>query len=421
MTDAVKVVLILFASVALVAGCSSEDDAAEGMTVITILIAPDAGGGWQAIKEAFEKRYSNIRVELKEGPTSTDERENMYTTSFMAEDGVYDLIYMDIIWVPKFASRGWLEMLDGKFRRSQRSKFLPGDIAGSTYAGRIYRVPMQSDAGMLYYRKDLLEKAGIKPPRTFAGLLEACRKLNDPPNLWGFVFQGKQYEGLVCCFLEVLWGHGGEVLDPQGRLTLDSPKAVAALSWLVRMVQGEKLCPQGVTTYEEEESRHIFQQGRAAFMRNWPYAWNKTQDPFSAVRGKVGIKPMVHARGAASAATLGGWGLGISKFSTKKEAAWKFIDFATSPDMQKLFHMKKGAIPTRRSLFEDKDILAQSPHYTDLYNILLKARPRPVHPRYAEISDIMQRHVSSALVGMEKPEEAIRRMVLEIRARVTRD
>jgi multiple sugar transport system substrate-binding protein len=339
----------------------------------------------------------------------------MYTTSFLAQDGVYDLVYMDIIWVPKFASKGWLEPLDEKFPAQEREKFLPGDIAGSIYERKIYRVPMQSDAGMLYYRKDLLEKAGLKPPETFGELLQQCKKLQSPPDLWGYVFQGMQYEGLVCDFLEILWGHGGDVLTPDGKAIIDSPESVSALSWLVKIVREEKVCPDGVTTYQEEESRNVFQEGRAVFMRNWPYAWTKFQEDKSLVKGKVGIKPMVHAPGKTSAATLGGWGFAIYKFSKNKEAAWKFIQFATTPEMQKLFHFKKGVIPTRKALFEDKEILAESPHYGELYQVLLVAKPRPVHPRYAEISDILQLNLSAALVGKVSPEDALKRAAQEIR------
>jgi multiple sugar transport system substrate-binding protein len=386
-----------------------------------MLIAPDQGGGWKAVAAEFEKEHPGIKVSLKEGPASTDERENMYTRSFMAEDGVYDVVYMDIIWVPKFASKGWLMPLDADFPEEERQAFLPGDIAGSVYDGRIYRVPMQADAGMLYYRKDILEKAGVKPPETFNDLLEACKKLQNPPEMWGYVFQGMQYEGLVCNFLEILWGHGGNVLDVKGKVVVDSPEAEKALSWLVRMVREDKVCPEGVTTYQEEDSRNIFHEGHAVFMRNWPYAWTKAQEDKSPIKGKVGIKPMVHAPGKKSAATLGGWGLGISSFSRNKEAAWKFMEFATTPEMQKLFHLKKGVIPTRKALFEDKEILEKSPHYGELYAILLGAKPRPVHPRYPEISDIMQVNLSSALVGKLSPGESLKRIAEQIRKKLEQE
>ncbi|MHC4664205.1 MAG: ABC transporter substrate-binding protein [Planctomycetota bacterium] len=413
-----QIIIFLLAVAMAFTGCTGDDEKPTGKTKLAILIAPDQGGGWKAVADAFMEKNPGISVELREGPASTDERENMYTTSFMAEDAVYDLVYMDIIWVPKLASKSWLEPLDENFPAAQREKFLPGDIAGSVYNAKIYRVPMQSDAGMLYYRKDLLEKAGLKPPETFDELLTHANKIQSPPDMWGFVFQGMQYEGLVCNFLEILWGHGADVIDSNGKVVLDSPEGTAALSWLVKAVRADKICPPGVTTYQEEESRNIFHEGRAVFMRNWPYAWGKAQEEGSKIKDKIGIIPMVHAPGKKSAATLGGWGLGISAHSRNKEAAWKFIEFATSAKMQKLFHEKKSVIPTRKSLFSDKGILEKNPHYGELYKVLLAARPRPVHPRYAEISDVMQLHVSSALVGKETPQEAVKKMAEEIKAKL---
>jgi len=401
--------------VLLAAGCVEADKPESSAITLAILIDPDMGGAWKAVVERFEKENPGIKVELKEGPTATDERENMYTTSFLARDGVYDLVFMDIIWVPKFASQGFLAPLDDLFPESEREKFLASDIKGSIFEGKIYRVPLLSDVGLLYCRKDILEKAGVDPPRTFSELVAASKKLQQEPELWGYVFQGKQYEGLVCDFLEVLWGHGGDVLDRSGRVVIDSPRAVEALTWLVKIVREDKICPPGVTTYEEEESRHVFQAGRSVFMRNWPYVWGLAQKEDSPIRGKIGIIPMVHAEGHKSAATLGGWGLGISSFSNKQEAAWKFIAFATSYESQKVFHFQRGWIPTRGQLFQDRDILARSAYYTELYKILQLARPRPVHPRYPEISDLMQLHLSSALVGKETPQAAIRKMAEGIR------
>jgi len=372
------------------------------------LDGPDIGGGWQAVISRFEQLYPDIEVRLIEGPPDTDTREDMYTTSLLAGQNTYDLIFMDIIWVAKFARSNWILPLDDYFPPEEQEAFLPADIQGSRYQGRIYRVPMRSDVGVLYYRKDLLSQAHLQPPRTWQDLIEIAQRLQHPPELWGFVFQGRQYEGLICNFLELLWGAGGELFDQEGRLILNSSEAVEALQLMADLLHRYRIAPPGVTTYQEEESRHLFQQGRAIFMRNWPYAWDLTQRPDSPVRGKVGIIPMVHRDGHSSSGTLGGWGFAISRFTPHREAAWKFIRFATSYEGQKLFHFHNGAIPTRKALFRDPDILKKNPHYRYLYQILLQARPRPVHPRYSAISDILQRHISAALVGKESPETALK-------------
>jgi multiple sugar transport system substrate-binding protein len=405
--------------VLLLGGCSQKETL--GKVTIRFLDGPDQGGGWQEIISQFEGTHPSIDIELVEGPPDTDTREDMYSTSLMAQENTYDLIYMDIIWIAKFAASGWIIPLDEYFPPEARKAFLPGDLVGSIYQGRIYRVPMRSDAGVLYFRKDILKKAGLDPPETWQELVKVAQKLQQPNQIWGFVFQGKQYEGLMCNFLELLWGAGGNFFDEQGRVTLDSPAAVEALQWMFDLINKYRISPPGVTTYQEEESRHLFQQGKAIFLRNWPYVWTLAQELNSPVRNKIGIIPMVHKKGYHSAATLGGWGFGISKFTEHREAVWKFIEFATSYEGQKIFQLKNGAIPTRHALFEDSDILMRNPHYPSLYQILLKARPRPTHPRYAAISDILQLHVSAALTGKESSRKALELATQEIRALLKQD
>ncbi len=383
---------------------------------IRFLDGSDTGGAWQEIIKEFNQIHPEIEVELVEGPAATNTREDMYSTSFLAGEATYDLVYMDIIWVPKFAAAGWLSSLDDYFPKDEQAKFLSGDIAGSRYQEHIYRVPQRTDAGMLYYRKDLLEANQLTPPQTWDELVEICTKLQNPPELWGMVFQAHQYEGLICNFLEILWGAGGKLIDEAGEITINSPESVKALQWMYDLVNKYKIAPPGVTTYQEEETRHSFQDGHAIFMRNWPYAWTLAQKENLPIHGKIGIIPQVHDIGSKSASTLGGWGFGISKFSKHSQESWEFIKFSTSAKGQKLMHFKNGAIPTRHELFKDKDILEESPHYSELYQVLVTARPRPMHPRYAQISDILQVYVSKALVGQQTPAQALAQAEAEIKA-----
>jgi ABC-type sugar transport system permease subunit len=166
--------------------------------------------------------------------------------------------------------------------------------------------------------------------------------------------------------------------------------------------------PRSVITFQEQQTLEFFEQGKALMMRNWPYAWSILKH--SPLEGKVGIVPFIHRAGREPAGTLGGWGLGIARAAKDPEAAWKFIEFATSPEAEKILHFRRGAVPTRRSLFQDEEILKESPYYHDLYEVLLKARPRPIHPEYPRISSILQEHVSAVLVGVERPQEAALQM-----------
>lgn len=387
----------------------------DGKVHIRYLANPDVGGFSKAIIERFEKANPGIKVDMIEGPSSSDARENMYSTAFMAKDDAYDLAYVDVAWLPKFAAQGWLRPIDDLLPPEKAAEFLPGDVAGSTYQSKLYRVPVQSDGGMLYYRKDLLAAEGIPVPRTWEELARAALALQTPQRA-GFVFQGKQYEGLVCAFLEVVWGFGGDLLDAKGQVLIDSPQSVAALQAMVDGIYERKFIPQAVLTYQEEEARNVFQEGRAVFMRNWPYAWNLMQKEGSPVRGKIGIVPMVAGPGGKGAATLGGWGFSISAFSRHPREAFKLAEFFASPESQKLAFMQGGILPTRKALYTDPEVLRVAPHMKDLGRVLAGARPRPVHPRWPRMSDALQIHVSSALSGQETPAEALAAAAREIRA-----
>ena len=236
--------------------------------------------------ERFGKAHG-VRVEMVEGPNATDLRENMYTTALLAGDDSLDVVYMDVTWTPKFAAAGWLLPLDDVFRPEELSALLPRAVDAGRYRGHLYRIPVRTDVGLLYYRRDLLEEAGIAPPETFEDLAGAARRLQTPPDRWGFVWQGSQYEGLTCVFLEILRGAGGFWVDPESlEVGLDRREAVAALEFLRRSRLVDAISPPGVTSLKEDDSRRLFQDGRAVFLLNWPYVWRLAQAARLAGRGK---------------------------------------------------------------------------------------------------------------------------------------
>jgi multiple sugar transport system substrate-binding protein len=366
--------------------------------VLRMIGPEDLGGAWTEIVKRFHERNPGIRIRYVPGPWSTDQRQDMYIRSFMSGDP-FELVYMDVIWTAKFAEKGWLLPLGEWFPPRKQEAFLPGDIEAGHYKGRFYRVPVRSDAGVLFYRKDLVPK----PPKTWREFEEICRKYSNPPERYGIVFQGMQYEGLVCNYLEYLWGAGGSVLDEEGKVHLETQEDIVALEFMKKVID-EDWAPKSVITFQEQHSLEFFEKGKSLMMRNWPYAWKILND--SPLRGKIGIAPFIHSPGKEPASTLGGWGLGIARASQHPQAAGRFIEFVTSPEAQKILHFKRGAVPSRKSLFHDEKILRESPHYAELYNVLLKAKPRPVHPDYPRISAILQRHVSSVLTGIETPQKA---------------
>jgi multiple sugar transport system substrate-binding protein len=374
-----------------------------------MLVAASERDAWTAVVRTFEGAHPGVHVDLVEGPNSTDLREDLYTSALLAGDGSFDLIWMDVTWTPKLAAAGWLVPLDDALPPEVAADLLPEDLAAGRLNGHLYRVPVRTDVGLLYYRRDLLEAAHLDPPETFDDLLRIARRLQSPPRLWGFVWQGAQYEGLVCDYLEVLHGYGGFWIETTGLgLGLDRPPARSALDFLRTCRDGpEAISPPGVTTYKEEESRRLFQDGRAVFLRSWPYVWRLAQAPGSPIAGKVGVLPMVHAPGRSGGGTLGGWGIGISRYSRHPALAKEFLVHAVSLEAQRALCRETGYAPARAASYRDPELLAADPFLETLFALHRDAIPRPAVPRYAQASDILQRQLSAALSGLEGPSAAL--------------
>lgn len=406
------ILIWVFVAAFVVVGCGPKSSDAVGgassETTLTVMMEPDGRGAWRELFDRFEAENPGIRVQLVEGPTATDTREDLYVNALLSGSGDYDLVYADVIWVPKFAAAGWLEDLTDYW--DEWDKFMDASVEGATVGGRIYRVPVQMNGGLLYYRKDLLAEHGIAVPETFGDLRAASLKLQEAGIPWGYVWQGKQYEGLVCDYLEVLEGFGGSWIDPDTmRIGLEDPQARDALAFLADAVG--TISPPGVTTYAEEESRLLYQGGDAAFLRNWPYVYKIMAAEGSEMLGKTGIAPMPSEPGGHPTSTLGGAGFAIAKTSPAKSEAWKLIEFIASPDSVRFMNERIGLQPARKDFYES----TTDPMQAELFAVLSHTSPRPQIPQYAQASDILQRWLSAAITGQTPPEEALARAAEETR------
>ena len=383
---------------------------------VTILLNAIEVSQWAPLVKEFEAKNPDIRLEIVEGPNATDLVENLYTSAFLLGDSPYDLVYMDIVWTPKFAAAGWLMDLSNRISSEQLADFLAEDVNGGRYQGGLYRIPVRSDVGMLYYRKDLLEQGGYQPPETFTQLMQISQDLQKQGKAkWGYLWEGRQYEGAAATFVEALQGYGGFWINPNtGNVGLDQPAGVQAVEFLRDTIQ-QGVSPAGVITYGEEEVRRLFQVGEAVFMRSWPYAWPLGNSADSPTRGKFAIKPMVHDLGKNSGACQGGWGLGIAKTTKHPEAAWRAIAFFSSEAVQRQLVLATGYVPSRRSLFNDPQIVAKYSHYPAMLEVVEKSVLRPPIPQYAQASDILQRYLSAALTGKLSPERAMKAAADETR------
>ena len=382
---------------------------------ITVMMQALEAAQWQSLEAKFEEENPDIDLEIIKAPNATNLVEDLYTSSFILGDSPYDLVYLDIVWVPKFAAAGWLRDLNEFTSPTQLQDFLAGDLDGGRYQGGLYRMPFRSDGGMLYYRSDLLAANGYEPPNTFEELITISQDLQAKGVAkWGYVWQGKQYEGLAAMFVEILEGFGAYWVNPETlEVGLDSENAIAAVEFLRNTVQ-KGISPPGVTTYAEEETRRLFEAGKTIFLRNWPYVAGLAAE--SDIAGKYSLKPMVHQPGYSSGACQGGWGLGIAASSPHPQEAWRVIEFITREDSQRDFVLETGYVPSLRSLFQDPTIVAKYPHYPQLLKVVENSTLRPPIAQYAEASDILQRYLSSALTNTMTSEQAMQAAASETRS-----
>ncbi|HEY6053816.1 MAG TPA: ABC transporter substrate-binding protein, partial [Gaiellaceae bacterium] len=257
---------------------------------------------------------TGIKVKLVPHPAASDAAYSQLARNFSSHSSAIDVMMLDVVWPGAFAPY----LLDLKPKLGKQAKLhAKGIVDNDTVDGKLIAMPWFGDFGILYYRTDLLKKYGYKtPPKTWAALGEMAKKIQDGErasnaNFYGFVYQGNAYEGLTCDALEWVASNGGGNFIDNGKVTINNPKAAAILN-LQRSWVG-KITPRGVTSYAEEDARNAFDAGNAAFMRNWPYAYSASQT--TPVKGKFDVSVLPHGTGQPSVGTVGGWQLGVSKYS----------------------------------------------------------------------------------------------------------
>jgi trehalose/maltose transport system substrate-binding protein len=400
------------------------------MAQATVRIAGDStavgeGGRWMKAKaEEWAKKTGN-KVEYIDSPADTNDRLALYQQYWAAKSPDVDVYMIDVIWPGIVAPHA--ADLKQYFSAAELDQFFDRIVDNNTINGKLTSIPFFTDAGLLYYRTDLLKKYGYtNPPTTWAGLqsmaakIQAGERAAGNKDFWGFVFQGKSYEGLTCDAVEWIYSFGGgKVVEADGKITINNAQAAAALNFVKGLVG--TVSPPGVTSYAEEEARNAFQSGNAAFMRNWPYAYSLGQSDGSAVKGKIGTAVLPKGTGskANNAATLGGWQLMVSGYSKDQKAAADLVKYMTSAELQKDNAVNLSRLPTRPALYSDKDVLAKNPFFKDMLKVFQNAVGRPsgvAGSKYNQVSEAFWTGVHESLTGAKPTATALK----EIEAKIQR-
>lgn len=411
--SAIALLLAVFSSV----GSAALGSACAGGPEPDVLTFSGSGLGREAeIVRAqlarFAEQHPELRVELRVAPDAADQRHQLYVQWLNAHADEPDVLQLDVIWTPEFAAAGWILPLD-RFQPPVDA-FFPASIEANRWSGSLYALPWFVDAGMLYWRTDLMRE----PPGTFDELHALTDPSRRPPAVpYGFVWQGARYEGLITVFLEHLGAFGARILAHDGRVVVDSDAAVRALTWMRDAIHARHTVPPAVLTWQEEQTRFAFQNGQAMLMRNWPYARTLlAESGTSRVAGRFGIAPLPAGPGGPSTSALGGSQLAINARSRQPEIAYALVQFLTgAPQMLERARVA-GQYPPRPALYDDPRLTdALGVPAADVRRIVERAVPRPVTPVYTELSSILQVHVHRALTRQQEPREALHAAAREIR------
>jgi multiple sugar transport system substrate-binding protein len=405
--------LVTACSMTLLAACTSRAD--------VLTFSGSALGSEGAVVrrqlERFAASHPALPVQIRVTPDAADQRHQLYVQWLNAWTPEPDVLQLDVIWAPEFAAAGWIRPLDGFDRSANDPDFFGAPLRASRWLGHLYAIPWFVDVGVLYWRTDLV----AAPPATFDALVAASRDAIASHSVTaGFVWEGARYEGLVAVFLEHLAGFGGRILDDDGLVVVDAPQAIRALTFMRRSIDDFGVVPASVLTWQEEQARFAFQNGRALFMRNWPYAASLMQEPAeSAVAGRFAVAAIPHDLGSSMPApgssggpfggsALGGSVLAINARSRHPDAAWALVRYLTESEQMLERARVIGQLPPRRSLYDGDRLAGLLPiPPAEARRLIDRAIPRPVTPIYTQLSGILQLHLHRALTHQEEPGAAL--------------
>lgn len=366
----------------------------------------------------FEAEHPGVRVQAEALTWSSDEQHQFYVINLEGGSPPFDVMMLDVIWVPEFARAGWILDLTGRVPSAERDAHFASAIEPAIQDGRLWALPWFMNVGLLYYRKDLLAKYGLAPPETYDELVRQVRVVQAGERdrrLDGYLWQGKQYEGGMVNVLEALWANGTRVIDEAGRPFPEPERAREALAVLRGLIESG-VSPPWVTAADEELTRRPFGDGRAIFLRGWPYALDLFELPDSRVRGRVGVAPMPRlAHGPVGAAATGGAHLAVSAHTRHPELATELVRFLTSAAAQRAMTEGAALRPSRPALYHDPQLIARDPTLPALLPLIERGHPRPITPYYLMLSTTLQPEFSAVLVGRKSPARAVRDGAAQVR------
>lgn len=393
-------------------GGGGQAPALEGRGPIKFATGKDTSGNMQKLVDQWNAEHPDETVTITELPESADDQRNQMIQNAQAKSKEFTVLNLDVVWTAEFAANRYIVQLpEDKF---DLENFLEPAVNTGKYRDNLYAVPVYSDGGLLYYRKDLLTAAGVtEAPKTWDELTDACTKVKALPGNAGlgcYAGQFDKYEGLTVNFSEAVQSAGGSILDDSGKPTVNTQEAKDGLNFLVEGVKSQEI-PAAAVTYKEEEGRRAFQDGQLIFHRQWPYQYARANatDGSSAVAGKFDVAPLPGKDGP-GVSTLGGHNFAISAFADNKATALDFINFFAGEEAQRSNLLATSQAPTRSDLYDDAELVKQFPYLTTLKESILNAVPRPQAVKYGDVTAAIQEAAYGAMNGETSTDDALKQL-----------
>jgi len=411
-----RVAVLVIAAALAAAGCGSAGDGggdepetlANGRTgPITYVTGKDTAGWVQPTLDRWNRLHPDQSVTLIELPETADLQRNQMVANLRARSDRYSILSTDVVWTAEFAKSGWLEEIP-RDQFPEFSGFAKGPVGSCQFEGKTWCVPAAADGGLLYYRKDVLDREHRRPPKTWAELEDMATTIAPKYGLDGYFGQHSMYEGLTVNAAEAIWSAGGDILAHDGKdVVVNSPQARAGIGTLQRGFR-DGWIPRAAVTYMEEPARRRFQAGRALFMRQWPYAYSLMQkDP--AIAGRFDVAPLP------GPSALGGHNHAISRFTRNKKTALEFLKFISTTEQQR-FRLEHSTAPVTQSLYDDPRFQEQFPYLKVLGQSIASARNRPITPYYNDVHQAIEEAIYPVEQGQKSVDDALRELEVKLKA-----
>lgn len=411
-------IVLVFAILILVtvAGCAPAQPA--GPVTVRVLSMEQAGptvDEMNAIVGEFNQANPDVKVEIEY--VSYDALHDKITTAMASTPPAYDVFLVDDIWYAEFAEAGYVMDATNRITQDMRNKIFTSAWDITTVDGKVYGMPWLLDQKYFFYNEKLLQEAGFNaPPKTWEELVEQSKVIKEKgiaeyPIVWSW----GQYEAAICDWVTLLYGNGGSLVDADGAPSFNNEAGVKTLTWMIQTLNDGITNPASIS-YVEEDVRNVFSQGKAVFAVNWNYMYDlvnfNTEESQVTGQIKSALMPAFAGSGVESASINGSMGFSVAATSPSQDAAWKYVEFLTSEDIQNRY--SGHLLPIWQTSFEGEN-LETLKGYSQANETMVPmfsaqfpfAHVRPKVPYYPEASKALQLALQEALTNQKTPEQAL--------------